>query len=660
MTDHTAQEADTELLFQPLTIAELKLPNRVLMTTIKLGYGTPQGAVTERHIAFYVRRAEGHVGLITTEPLYIHPDGRELPTQLGVHEDHLLDGLHRLTDAVHIANGLIMAHINHAGRVANPRLVLESERISASQVLCPANQVVPRALTLREIPTHVHYYAQAAHRIRQAGFDAIEIPFSHGYLIHQFLSPHTNHRDDAYGGSSENRLRFGREVITAVRQAVGDAFPIVVRMNAQDYVEGGLTIEDAERLAVELEEMGVNALSITSGTMCESVPYCLYPIGTPKAHLLPMSARIRQRVSIPVATAGRIRTPDVAREALMLGQVDWIGLGRPFLADPDWVLKTEAGDEEAILRCAACHQGCLARLRQGHGTSCMFNPLTGREAEARITPVEIPLRVMVVGGGPGGMEAAIIAAQRGHHVTLYERDDRLGGRFREAAQVPYKEEFADLIHYQQVQLQRSSVEVHLNTTVTPETVAAAAPDAVIIAAGAQPIIPPFPGLEETRWMTAYDLLDGRAEVSTRTAFIVGAGTTGMETAEHLAGLRVQCTVVKRRPEIGEKLDPLAWALLLRRLESLGVQVRTGVEVVRFETDAQGQTTVITQPWPRRENAPELRFPAETVIIAMGLRSDRFLADGLADRTAVYPIGDCVEPREAVDAVYEGFEVGRTL
>jgi 2,4-dienoyl-CoA reductase-like NADH-dependent reductase (Old Yellow Enzyme family)/thioredoxin reductase len=650
----------TDIIFQPIQVGTLELPNRVLMTTIKLGYGTSQGDVTDRHIAFYVRRADGGVGLITTEPMYIHPNGRELPTQLGIHEDRLVDGLRRLVDAVHKADGHIMAHINHAGRVANPKLVPEGERVSASDVFCPANGVMPRPLSLDEIPAYVSHFAEAARRVREAGFDAIEIPFSHGYLIHQFLSPHTNRRDDEYGGSLENRLRFGREVIAAVRQAVGEDFPIVVRMNAKDYVEGGLDIEDAEVLAPLLERMGVSALSITSGTMCESVPYCLYPIGTPKAHLLPMAARIRSRVSIPVAVAGRIRTPDVAREALALDQADWIGLGRPFLADPDWVRKTQAGDEVAILRCAACHQGCLAELRKGHGTSCLFNPLTGREAEVQITPVERPRQVMVVGGGPAGMEAAIIAAQRGHRVTLYERDDRLGGRFREAAQVPYKEEFADLIRYQQVQLQRTGVEVRLNAKATPETVAAEEPDAVVVATGAQPIVPPFPGLKETCWTTAYDLLDGRAEVSTPTAFIVGAGTTGMETAEYLAGRGIRCMVVKRRPEVGGKLDPLARALLLRRLESLGVEVRTGVEVVRFETDEQGQTTVVARPWPHQEGAAELRFPAETVIIGMGLRADRSLADALADKPDVYTIGDCVEPREAVDAVYEGFEVGRTL
>jgi len=650
---------NSDKLLQPIQIAELTIPNRVLMTTVKLGYGNTSGEVTDRHIAFYVRRAEGEVGLISSEPLYIHPSGKELPTQLGIDADSMQSGLSRLTDAVHAAGGLIMAHINHAGRVANPKLVPEAERISSSDVLCQTNKVTPRALSRKEIPEQILRFREAARRAVQVGFDAIEIPFSHGYLIHQFLSPFTNRREDDYGGSLENRLRFGEEVVAAVRDEIGAGFPLIIRMNAGDYVEGGLTIEDGERIAPILESWGVHALSITSGTMCESPAFCLYPMATPKAHLAPMAARIRGKVSIPVAVAGRIRTPGVAREILSMEQADWIGLGRPFLADPDWVKKTAAGDEESILRCAACHQGCLTELRKGHGTSCMFNPLTGRESEITLTAVQEPRGVMVIGGGPAGMEAAIIAAQRGHRVTLHEKDDRLGGRFREAAQVPYKEEFSDLIRYQQVQLARNGVEIHLNSRITAAEVNEEDPEVVIIAVGAEPIVPPFPGLEETRWMTAYDLLDGRAQVATSTAFIVGAGTAGLETAEFLAQNGVRCTVVKRRPELGASLDPLSRNLLLRRLESQGVDVRTGLEVVRFET-TEGQTTVIANSWPDGESTPPHRLPAETVIISLGLRSDPSLSDSLGDRENVFSIGDSVAPREALDAILEGFEVGRMI
>ncbi len=644
-------------LFQTLKIGEMRLPNRLIMPTIKLGYGTKGGEVTKRHISFYVRRVQGGVGLIVTEPMYISPNGKEIPTQLGIHDDGLKKGLQELVEAVHKEGGRIMAHINHAGRAINPNLVPEGERVSASDVPCPANGVTPRPLSKEEIRSYVKLFAVAARRAKEVGFDAIEIPFSHGYLIHQFLSPHSNHRKDEYGGSFKNRLRFGREVIVAVRQQVGKGFPLIVRMNANDYVEGGLNLEDAIHLAQVLEEIGVDALSVTSGTMCESVPYCLYPMGTPKANLLPMAARIKAEVSIPVGVAGRIRTPKLARDALELGQADFIGLGRPLLADPDFPLKAREGRDEEIMLCAACHQGCLAELRKGQGTSCMFNPMVGREGGIHLSPATIPRRVMVVGGGPGGMEVAIVAAQRGHRVKLYEKESSLGGQFLLAAQVPHKEEFADCIHAMKTQMERAGVEVYLNIPVTPEFIKGEDPEIVVLATGAVPIIPPFPGLEETQWMTAYELLAGKKEVKTKMAFIVGAGTTGLETAEYLALKGIQSTVVKRRPEVGGKLDLLARSMILKRLEKLGVEVYTGWEVVRFETDPSGKTTVVARAYPPQEGAKERRFPAETVIIAMGLRPVRELAEALRGRKGVYEIGDCIEPREALDASREGFEVG---
>ncbi len=645
------------LLVQPARIGSLALPNRVVMTTVKLGYAGKDGQVTDRHLAFYVRRAQGRAGLLTTEPMYVQPNGKEIPTQLGIYDDSFLPGLERLSAVVHQAGGRIMAHINHAGRAANPKLVSPENLVSASAVPCPANKAVPRPLEKKEIQGLVEAFAAAAERVKKAGFDALEIPFSHGYLVHQFLSPHTNKRNDEYGGDFENRFRFGREILQAVRDRVGPDFPLVVRMNAEDHFEGGMTLDDALRLALRLEEAGADALSVSSGTMCETPPFCLYPIGTPKAHLLPAAAEIRKIVSIPVITAGRIRTPRVAEEALREGQTDLVGLGRAFLADPDWVRKVEEGDEEAVLLCAACHQGCLFELRKARGTSCMFNPLTGKEGEIRIEKTGAPKRVLVAGGGPGGMEAALVAAWRGHQVTLFEKENRLGGQVLLAAKVPTKEEFADFVKWQALMMERAGVEVRLGVEVTADLVAEMDPQAVVLATGGRPRIPDLPGLEETRWTTAYDILAGKSRVSTRTAFVVGGGTVGLEAAEFLARQGVEVTAVKRKPELAASMDPLPAAVFLKRLQKEGVQVLTGYAITRFQTDQEGNTTVFARPWPEREGEPERAFPAETVVIALGLEPENRLAQEIQGRPGVFVVGDAREPREILDAVWEGFEAG---
>jgi 2,4-dienoyl-CoA reductase-like NADH-dependent reductase (Old Yellow Enzyme family)/thioredoxin reductase len=638
-------------LFRPLRLGSLRLPNRVVMTALKLGYAAEDGEVTDRHVAFYVRRAEGGAGLLTTEPLYVQGNGRELPTQLGIDADVLIPGLERLVSAVHRADGRIMAHINHAGRAANPQLVPQGRRVSASAVLCPANQVVPRALSRSEIGEVVAAFAEAARRVREAGFDAIEVPFSHGYLIHQFLSPHTNRREDEYGGSPENRLRFGGEVLSAVRRTVGRDLPIVVRLNATDYVDGGLTLEDSLSIAKSLSDLDVSALSVTSGTMCESVPFCLYPAGTPKAHLLPMAGRMREASGLPVIVAGRIRSPAVAREALVARSTDLVGLGRPLLADPDWVRKAQAGDEEAILLCAACHQGCLAQLRKGQGTHCMFNPLTGRESEIHLRLADAPRRVTVVGGGPAGLEAACVAAQRGHRVSLFEQEDRLGGQLNLAARAPHKEGFLDAIRYLAVMAERAGVDAHLRTRVTADGVIADRPDAVIVATGGTPLTISLPGLDTTRWLLATDALEGAVPVATASVLVIGGGLTGLEAADLLAAQGKQVTLVEILPEVGADMDPLARSMLLKRLGERRVEIHRNTRVTRLTAGA-----AIAE-----QDGRETRFPIETVVLAVGVLANRELADGLqGSGLDYYVIGDALEPRQVPESIWEAFEVAARL
>ncbi|MGD2026672.1 MAG: NAD(P)/FAD-dependent oxidoreductase [Anaerolineales bacterium] len=639
------------LLIKSFQLGNLSLPNRVVMTTIKLGYGSELGEVTEQHVAFYTRRALGGVGLMTTEPLYVQSNGREIPNQLRIDIDVAVTGLRRLTKAVHAVGGLMMAHLNHAGRAANPKLVPVQEMVSASDVLCPANQVVPRPLDRDEIDKVITAFGAAARRARQADFDVIEIPFSHGYLIHQFLSPHTNQREDEYGGSMENRLRFGKEIVTSVQQEAGDNIPIIVRINAKDYVTGGLEIEDAIEAARALGNIGVQAISITSGTMCESVPFCLYPTGTPKANLLPMAARFRNASGLPVIVAGRIRSPQVAREALEAGHTDLIGLARPLLADPDWVRKVESGDEKAILLCAACHQGCLAQLRKGEGTHCVFNPLTGREAEIQIMPAKHRREIMVIGGGPAGLEAATVAAQRDHNVTLFEQDNHLGGQMVLASKAPHKEEFCEIIDNMVLMAQRAGVDIQLGVQVTPEMVLNTHPDAVVIATGGIPLTISLPGLEKTRWMMASDLLDGMAQVDTPTAFVIGGGLVGLESADFLAARGVQVTLVEMLPEVGADMDILAKNMLLARLKKRGVDIHIQTKVSELTSNIASA----------KQRGKTVQFPIETVIIAVGVRSNSEVATMLEDSgLEMYIIGDASQPRKALEAIWEGFEVALKL
>ncbi len=638
-------------ILQPLRVGGMTLPNRVVMTTVKLGYATREGEVTERHVAFYRRRAQGGVGLLTTEPLYVHPQGQELPTQMGVYADHVVSGLTRMVEAVHEAGGRIMAHLNHAGRAANPKLVGEDNLVSASGVLCPANQVVPRALSLHEIRAVIRAFGEGARRVRDAGFDAVEIPFSHGYLIHQFLSPHSNWREDEYGGGFQNRVRFGLEVLDAVREAAGPEMPLVVRMNAVDYVEGGLELEDAVHLAGALQEEGVDALSVTSGTMCETVPFCLYPAGTPEAHLLPMAARIREMSGLPIIVAGRIRTPRVARKALEAGQTDLIGLGRPFLADPDWVRKVEAEDDEGILLCAACHQGCLGPLRKGLGTSCLANPHTGRESLYPLEPVAEPRKVVVVGGGPGGLKASAVAAERGHRVFLYEEKDHLGGQLSLAAEAPHKEGFTDVIGHLELMARRRGVDIHTSSRVGKNDILAMEPDALVLATGGVPLTAIFPGLENMAWAAAGDVMEGKVPLVASRFLIIGGGLVGLEAADFLSAREKKVTLVEMMPEVGIKLDPLPRAMLLKRLGAKGVEIHTqarvrSIDPVSVELEKEGDA---------------LRVPTDMVVVAVGVQSNRALAEELeGSGLEIYLVGDAREPRGAGEAILEGLEVGATV
>jgi 2,4-dienoyl-CoA reductase (NADPH2) len=513
-------------LFRPLDLGFTTLKNRVLMGSMHTGLEEmPDGH--KRMAAFYSERARGGVGLIVTGGIGPNEEGATHPSTFRLDTDEAVANHKEVTDAVHIAGGKICMQILHTGRYAySPKLV------APSAVQAPINPFKPKALEADEIEKQIQDFITAATQAQRAGYDGVEIMGSEGYFLNQFIAKRTNHRDDAWGGEYENRIRLPIEVVRRVREAVGNSFIIIYRLSMLDLVEGGSTYEEVVQLGKEIEKAGATIINTGIGWHEARIPTIATKV--PRAAFTWVTAKFREALSIPVITSNRINTPEVAEDVLARGDADMVSMARPFLADPDFVRKAQQNKADEINTCIGCNQACLDHVFGGKMTSCLVNPRACHELEINIEPASTKKRVAVVGAGPAGLSAAVTSAQRGHDVVIYDGASEIGGQFNVAKQIPGKEEFYETLRYfaRQIELHKN-ITLKLNTFVDAAALNDEGFDEVMVATGIKPRVPAIEGIEHDKVLTYLEVLKEKKPVGKKVA-IIGAGGIGFDTAEYLS------------------------------------------------------------------------------------------------------------------------------
>jgi len=635
-------------LFEPIRIGTLKLKNRIVMPAMGTNFSSEDGFVTKRLMNYHVERAKGGVGLIIVEGAYVELRGKGSVRQLGVDHDSKISGLKELATAIRANGARAALQLFHGGRQSHSSII-GTQPVSASEVFCRMTQETPRALTVEEIQDVEEAFAEGARRTRAAGFDAVEIHGAHGYLINQFLSPLTNKRTDKYGGDVKGRTRFLLEILELTRDKVGSDYPILCRINGDDYVEGGLTLEETKKIAQVLEAAGVDALHISGGIYDSPVPVTTGPMALPRGNMVHLAAGIKKVVNVPIIAVGRINDPELAETILQEGKADLVSMGRALLADPELPMKTAAGALGDIRKCTACDE-CIARLFFNENIACSVNAALGMEEEYAIRKAKVSKRILVVGGGPAGLEAARVSALRGHSVVLYEKSDRLGGQLNLAVIPPHKEEMKSVATYLESQIHRLGVKVILGEEVTPLLVEKINPDVVFVAAGSLPNIPDIPGVGGKNVVTANDALAGRASIKEKVV-VVGGGMIGAETAEFLAEKGKKVTVLEMLGRIGIDMVPMVISLLYPRLRRLGVVMITNAKVEEITHDG-----VVYEKGGERQTVE-----ADSVVLAVGSKPSVSLMNVLKGKVSeLYAIGNAKKPCNMLEAIHEGSRLAREV
>lgn len=622
-------------LLSPGKIGSMELKNRFIVPAMGTNYGSADGKVTDQVIAYYKKRAEGGFGLIIIEVTAIDSRGRALPYQIGLWSDEQIPGFKKLVDAIHAAGSKVIIQLHHAGRQTGPHAIFGEAPEAPSKIACPIMDSMPEEMSEERIWELIDEFGDAAIRAKKAGADGVEVHGAHGYLIAQFMSPHANKRTDEFGGDFMGRMKFPMEIFKNIRQKVGRDYPMTFRFSYDEKVNGGRTLEESVAVARLAEECSVDALNVSIMTYASS-QYMSAPPAMPNGFNQFPTKVIKEAVDIPVISVGRYN-PIIAENALLSGCADFIDFGRASIAEPELPNKVKEGRLDEITPCIGCTQSCIGYVFVGNPISCLVNPITGHEFEWDMSKVEKPKNVLVVGAGPAGLEAALVAAKKGHKVTVCEKQNMVGGQFRLAAIPPTKHEIASAIKYYLHMGKKLGVTYELGREVTEEYVKSLNPDVVILATGGIPAKPNILGIDGEKIVDAIDVLKGNV-VPGRKVLVIGGGMTGVETAEFMAEHNRQVTILEMREDIALDEAIAARAFLMPRLAQYGVEKIVNAKVDHFTEDG----VVYIQ----NDESKELGG-FDTIVLAMGVRPHNPLEKtvrSLVDE--VYVIGDAQKPGPA--------------
>lgn len=636
-----------EHLFAPGKIGSLYVKNRIVMAPLGSRLTSENGAVTDDMIAFYSQRARGGAGVIVIEAMGIdYPLAVGKPNHVRFHSECYVPGHAKLVEKIHECGGKAFALLWHTG--LNRGMLEGQTPVAPSAILNPNTGIVPRELTVDEIHELVKKFGEAAARAQACGYDGVNVHGAHGYLISSFVSPATNHRTDEYGGSFENRIRFPLEIVAAIRANTRRGYPVVMRINGDDFMQGGITLEEATRFAQELEKAGVDAIDVSAGVY-GSIDTMIEPIQYEEGWKLYLAEHIRKHVNIPVFGVGVIHSPSVADKAIADGKVDFVAIGRELLAEPEWGNKAMAGDDH-FPKCLGCN-ACFERIGKNLPLRCAVNPLAGRETHAPAPAAQIK-KIAVVGGGPGGITAAVTAAKRGHQVVLFEKQDHLGGQLVLAGAPPRKDKILDYVSYLEEELKRTDVTVNLGRAFTAED--AAGFDEIVLATGAQCRDMKVPGSDDCR-TTAWIVLQTPKEAyHGRNVVVVGAGSVGCETALYLhEGGAKQVHVVELRSKIAADMDNISRMKLMHELEEAQIGLYPSTTLDYVEAGA-GTLKNVTDGTVKQ-------IACDLVVIAVGSTSEQSLAQELTEKgIPVHVVGDAQCIGKIGEAVRSGFDAVATL